>query len=182
MKWTILLAHLLVIWTMTVAEDTVPKLKIKVEESSDKIIVTCLDGYQFQSTNITAQTLEYKDENTNEYVCEKDKAPVSDEDQGKDQVKIYVKFRTCDNCIELDTTAAVGMVVGDLVATVLIGVAVYSIASQPKAKLITGKKTSSKMGLINNEASANEDPIGNYQPLNKRRMDKSEYSTLPERR
>ncbi|XP_071215176.1 T-cell surface glycoprotein CD3 delta chain-like [Salvelinus alpinus] len=173
MKWTILLAHLLVIWTMTVAEDTVPKLKIKVDDSSsDKIIVTCLDGYQFRSTNSTTKTLEYKDENTNEYVCEKDDV----------QAKIYVKFRSCDNCIELDTTAAVGMIVGDLVATVLIGVAVYSIASQPKATRITGKKTSSKMGLINNEASANEDPIGNYQPLNKRRMDKSEYSTLPERR
>ncbi|XP_055752263.1 T-cell surface glycoprotein CD3 delta chain-like [Salvelinus fontinalis] len=173
MKWTILLAHLLVIWTMTVAEDTVPKLIIEVKElSSDKITVSCLDGYQFPSTNTTTQTLEYKDENTKEYVCKKDDV----------QAKIYVKFRSCDNCIELDTTAAVGMVVGDLVATVLIGVAVYSIASQPKAKLITGKKTSSKMGLINNEASANEDPIGNYQPLNKRRMDKSEYSTLPERR
>ncbi|NP_001117093.1 CD3gammadelta-A precursor [Salmo salar] len=181
MKWTILLAHLLVIWTMTVAEGTVPKLKIKVEEfSSDKIIVSCPDGYTFQRTNISTQTLEYKDENSNEYICEK--APVSNEDQDKDQVKIYVKFRTCDNCIELDTTAAVGMVVGDLVATVLIGVAVYSIASQPKATLITGKKTSSKMGLICNEASANEDPIGHYQPLNKRRMDRSEYSTLPERR
>ncbi|XP_035627301.1 T-cell surface glycoprotein CD3 delta chain-like [Oncorhynchus keta] len=178
MKWTILLAHLLVIWTMTVAEDTVPKLKIKVEESSsDKIKLSCPDGLHFQNTNETDRTLEYKDENTNEYVCEKVKNPVSE-----DQVKIYVKFRTCDNCIELDTTAAVGMVVGDLVATVLIGVAVYSIASQPKATLITGKKTSSKMGLINNEASANEDPIGNYQPLNKRRMDRSEYSTLPERR
>nr|NP_001117193.1 CD3gammadelta-B precursor [Salmo salar]ABO10199.1 CD3gammadelta-B [Salmo salar]ABO10201.1 CD3gammadelta-B [Salmo salar] len=176
MKWTILLAHLLVIWTMTVAEGTVPKLQIKVEESSsDKIIVSCPDGYKFQRTNISNQTLEYKDENSNEYICEK-------EDQDKDQVKIYVKFRTCDNCIELDTTAAVGMVVGDLVATVLIGVAVYSIASQPKVTLITGKKTSSKMGLIRNEASANEDPIGHYQPLNKRRMDRSEYSTLPERR
>ncbi|CDQ58861.1 unnamed protein product [Oncorhynchus mykiss] len=177
MKWTILLAHLLVIWTMTVAEDSVSKLKIKVEESSsDKIKLSCPDGFHFQSTNETTRTLEYKDENTNEYVCEKD--PVSEEDQ----VKIYVKFRTCDNCVELDTTAAVGMVVGDLVATVLIGVAVYSIASQPKATLITGKKTSSKMGLINNEASANEDPTGNYQPLNKKRMDRSEYSTLPERR
>uniref|UniRef100_A0A674C4V0 T-cell surface glycoprotein CD3 delta chain-like n=1 Tax=Salmo trutta TaxID=8032 RepID=A0A674C4V0_SALTR len=174
MKWTILLAHLLVIWTMT-------ELKITVEESSsDKIKVSCPKDYQFQHTNITDQTLEYKDENTNEYICEK--ALGSNEDQNKAQVKIYVKFRTCDNCIELDTTAAVGMVVGDLVATVLIGVAVYSIASQPKATLITGKKTSSKMGLIRNEASANEDPIGHYQVLNKRRMDRSEYSTLPERR
>ncbi|XP_020364019.2 T-cell surface glycoprotein CD3 delta chain [Oncorhynchus kisutch] len=179
MKWIILLAHLLVIWTMTVAEDSVPKLKIKVEESSsDKIKLSCPDGFHFQNTNETTRTLEYKDENTNEYVCKKVNGLVSDDSN----VKIYVKFRTCDNCVELDTTAAVGMVVGDLVATVLIGVAVYSIASQPKATLITGKKTSSKMGLINNEASANEDLTGNYQPLNKRRMDRSEYSTLPERR
>uniref|UniRef100_A0A4W5M5Z5 Uncharacterized protein n=1 Tax=Hucho hucho TaxID=62062 RepID=A0A4W5M5Z5_9TELE len=171
MKWTVLLAHLLVIWTITVAEDS--KLKIKVEESSsDKIIVSCLDGFHFLNTNETTRTLEYKDENTNEYVCE----------NGEQQLKIYVKFRTCDNCIELDITAAVGMVVGDLVATVLIGVAVYSIASQPKATLTTGKKTSSKMGLIRNEASANVDPTSQYQPLNKRHMDRSEYSTLPERR
>ncbi|XP_064830515.1 T-cell surface glycoprotein CD3 delta chain-like [Oncorhynchus masou masou] len=182
MKWTILLAHLLVIWTITVAEDSVSKLEIKVKESSDKTEFSCPKGFNFQYTNETTQTLEYKDENTNEYVCEKATVPVSDENQVKDQVKIYVKFRTCDNCVELDTTAAVGMVVGDLVATVLIGVAVYSIASQPKATLITGKKTSSKMGLINNEASANEDLTGNYQLLNKRRMDRSEYSTLPERR
>ncbi|XP_041734764.1 T-cell surface glycoprotein CD3 delta chain [Coregonus clupeaformis] len=171
MKGTILLAHLLVIWTMTVPIDSEKaQLKIDVVESSDKITLTCANGVF--SNNEKSLELQYKDENTGEYVCNITGV----------MHNIFVKFRTCDNCIELDVAAAVAMVMGELVATVLIGVAVYCIASQPKATMTTGKKTSSKMGLIQNEASANLDPIGHYQPLNKRRMDKSEYSTLPERR
>lgn len=50
-------------------------------------------------------------------------------------------FPSCDKCIKLDTSMAVGMVVGVLVATVLIGVAVYCIASQPKGTLTAGKKS-----------------------------------------
>lgn len=57
------------------------------ESSSDKIKLSCPDGFHFQNTNETTRTLEYKDENTNEYVCEKDSV-------SEDQVKIYVKFRS----------------------------------------------------------------------------------------
>eukprot|EP00063_Salmo_salar_P043063 XP_014017898.1 PREDICTED: T-cell surface glycoprotein CD3 delta chain-like [Salmo salar] len=115
------------------------QLKMNVAESSDKITLSRVYGFTFSPNNETTHILDYKDENIGEFVCKKD---------GEEDRKIYVKCRTCDKCIKLDTSMAVGMVVGVLVATVLIGVAVYCIASQPKGTLTAGKKTSSKMGLM----------------------------------
>uniref|UniRef100_A0A8C7K038 Uncharacterized protein n=1 Tax=Oncorhynchus kisutch TaxID=8019 RepID=A0A8C7K038_ONCKI len=98
------------------------QLKIHVTESSDKITLSRVDGFTFSPNNETTHILDYKDENTGEFVCKKD---------GREDRKIYVKGRTCDECIKLDTDTAVGMVVG----------------------LFT---TSDKMGLIHNEASVNK--------------------------
>uniref|UniRef100_A0A4W5Q8T6 CD3 gamma/delta subunit Ig-like domain-containing protein n=1 Tax=Hucho hucho TaxID=62062 RepID=A0A4W5Q8T6_9TELE len=92
-------------------EDTIVPLKINVAESSDKTTLSCVDGFTFSPNNETTHILDYKVENTGEFVCKKD---------GEEDHKIYVKCRTCDKCIKLDTAAAVGMVVGVLVATVLI--------------------------------------------------------------
>uniref|UniRef100_A0A3Q1GN47 CD3 gamma/delta subunit Ig-like domain-containing protein n=1 Tax=Acanthochromis polyacanthus TaxID=80966 RepID=A0A3Q1GN47_9TELE len=36
----------------------------------------------------------------------------------------------CDNCIELDSGAIAGIAVGEVVATIVIGVAVYLVASK----------------------------------------------------
>ncbi|KAG7470807.1 hypothetical protein MATL_G00117840 [Megalops atlanticus] len=89
--------------------------------------------------------------------------------------KIFVKIRTCDNCIELDTSTVAGILVGDLVATVLIGVAVYFIASQPQGKPVyRGSKASDRQNLIQNQQN------DTYQPLTQGHS--SEYSQLEKRR
>uniref|UniRef100_A0A8C9Z2Q7 Uncharacterized protein n=1 Tax=Sander lucioperca TaxID=283035 RepID=A0A8C9Z2Q7_SANLU len=64
----------------------------------------------------------YDDVYTGEYTC------ISADN--KEESKIYVKFRTCNNCIELDVPSIVGIVIGNVAATIVIGVAVYLTASQ----------------------------------------------------
>uniref|UniRef100_A0AAY4ED26 Uncharacterized protein n=1 Tax=Denticeps clupeoides TaxID=299321 RepID=A0AAY4ED26_9TELE len=53
---------------------------------------------------------------------------------------IHVKFRTGENMIELDTPAVVGICVGNIIATILIGVSVYCIAAQPSQRTFSGSK------------------------------------------
>ncbi|KAL0972757.1 hypothetical protein UPYG_G00194400 [Umbra pygmaea] len=180
MSRVVLLANLLLIWAIVVFLDCIEgaELKIKVEESAGKVTLSCVDSSfsVYNKDNKIVSSLEYNDEKSGEYTCKEKEDEIDPKD------KIYVKFRKCDNCVELDMTATVGMVIGDLVATVLIGVAVYYIASQPRATLGTSKKASSQMVLIQNEAGAQSDSGGHYQRLNKRRQDTSEYSTLADRR
>lgn len=47
---------------------------------------------------------------------------------------VYVCFQACDNCIRVELGAIMGIIIGDVLATILIGVAVYSVALQPKAR------------------------------------------------
>ncbi|KAM9318493.1 uncharacterized protein KZ484_022733 [Pholidichthys leucotaenia] len=99
---------------------------IKLSECSDGIKLECTNN----DHNVTSEresrkemVLRYMDNNTGEYVCK----DAVDEEQGS---KIFVKFRTCDNCIELDLTSMIGIVIGDVVATIVVGVSVYLVASQ----------------------------------------------------
>uniref|UniRef100_A0AAQ4QPP2 CD3 gamma/delta subunit Ig-like domain-containing protein n=1 Tax=Gasterosteus aculeatus aculeatus TaxID=481459 RepID=A0AAQ4QPP2_GASAC len=109
-------ACLLLLWALTVFE---------VTDELNGIKLSCFNG---------TLPLPYEDDNTGEYQC------------GVDGTKIYVKFRTCDNCIELDEGAIAGMVVGNVVATLVIGVAVYLIASQtPIGAPSAGKKSNTPL-------------------------------------
>ncbi|KAM4627102.1 T-cell surface glycoprotein CD3 gamma chain isoform 1-T2 [Polymixia lowei] len=168
------LACLLLLWTFTAyvkcqAATLTPQ--IKVEEQPEGIKLTCPDGYNFTKDGESGNslTLVYEDEFTGEYICKK----------GDAEELIYVKFRTCDNCIELDPTAAVGIAVGDLVATILIGVAVYLIFSQPRTavtSVTSHKKRSDRQHLIPGGGNSNDvyqglkgRPTDAYDVLNHRR-------------
>ncbi|XP_027855117.1 T-cell surface glycoprotein CD3 delta chain isoform X2 [Xiphophorus couchianus] len=137
--------------------------KIKVQETADGIKLSC-DGNLMvtgNGKNGTEMTLSYRDDESGEYTCD-------------DDSQIYVKFRTCDNCIELDTSSIVSLAVGDIVATVVVGVAVYLIASQARTGQVKPtKKRSDKQNLIHNEAP--NDP--SYQPL-KYKRGRDEYDVL----
>ncbi|KAB5550123.1 hypothetical protein PHYPO_G00050090 [Pangasianodon hypophthalmus] len=65
-------------------------------------------------------------------------------------IQLLVQFRTCENCIDLDITALSFVIVGNLLATVLIAWAVYSITGQPKGRNFSGNKASDKVNLISN--------------------------------
>ncbi|XP_028856564.1 T-cell surface glycoprotein CD3 delta chain-like [Denticeps clupeoides] len=107
--------------------------------------------------------LEYKDENSGKYECRHSTTELSK--------IIHVKFRTGENMIELDTPAVVGICVGNIIATILIGVSVYCIAAQPSQRTFSGSKVSQasdRQNLIPNDSM--------YQPL--RKGQSSDYDQL----
>ncbi|KAJ8403728.1 hypothetical protein AAFF_G00345960 [Aldrovandia affinis] len=90
--------------------------------------------------------------------------------------KIYVKFRTCDNCIDLEAGTLAGIIVGEVMATALIGVAVYLLASHPQGKTYRqSNNASDRQNLIPNQQNDTT-----YQPLSHGHS--SEYSHLEPRR
>lgn len=59
-------------------------------------------------------------------------------------------FSACDNCVELDAPSIAGLAVGDVVATIVVGVAVYLIASQARAgQVIQTNKSKDNLSLFN---------------------------------
>ncbi|XP_075871357.1 T-cell surface glycoprotein CD3 gamma chain [Nelusetta ayraudi] len=144
---------LLLLGVMTAAAAQQPTISSKT--TSDGIVLTCETGTwtEMKNGNKTLK-LTYNDGNTGNYTCT----------SPENKAEIFVKFRTCDNCVELDPQSIAGLVVGSLVATVVIAVGVHLVASPPAtASVSTNKKRSDKEPLVRNEASQN-DP--NYQPLN----------------
>lgn len=150
-------------------DQTTKKNKITVTETAEGITLTC-EG----NSNVTGKhngkkspslILHYHDDNTGEYYCD-----------GDTDSKIYVKFRTCDNCVELDAPSIAGLAVGDVVATIVVGVAVYLIASQARAGQVAPikKRSENKNSFPRNERS-NDD---NYQKLRYNRGQKDEYDKL----
>ncbi|XP_034724053.1 T-cell surface glycoprotein CD3 gamma chain-like [Etheostoma cragini] len=152
-------ACLLLLWTLT-ASVSCDDSEIKVAVVSNGITLSCGSGTIVDSKNKRnlTQPLIYEDANTGEYEC-------SDSDQ-----KIFVKFRTCDNCIELDVPSIMGIVIGNMAATIVIGVAVYLTASQNRIGLVPSHKTSSDRQHIlpHDRSRATND---HYQPLKHRQTE-----------
>ncbi|KAF6717629.1 T-cell surface glycoprotein CD3 gamma chain [Oryzias melastigma] len=75
---------------------------------------------------------------------------------------LLLTLAACDNCVEFDMTSIASILVGNLVATAGIGVAVYLVASQTRTSQSPSnkKKRSDKQNLVQNEQSAAE---SNYQ-------------------
>uniref|UniRef100_UPI0037E9A24E T-cell surface glycoprotein CD3 epsilon chain-like n=1 Tax=Semicossyphus pulcher TaxID=241346 RepID=UPI0037E9A24E len=162
-------ACLLLLWTLAGAQENA---KIKVTSVSDGIKLSCDGGTMKSPSGFSVETLQYKDENSGEYSCERN----------GESTKIYVKFRTCDNCIQLDTGSIVGLVVGDVLATIVIGVAVYIVASQNRTgQKTSNKKSSDRQPLFPSERS-NRAPNDDYQPLKPRGGQKDTYDVLTNRR
>ncbi|KAM8902296.1 T-cell surface glycoprotein CD3 gamma chain [Spinachia spinachia] len=145
-------ACLLLLWTLTAPVSGDADFDFEVTEGVDGIAVICRDKNKLEEAH-SNRTLEYKDSNSKEYECDEEKGP-----------KIFVKFRTCYNCIELDEGSVAGMVVGNVVATLVIGVAVYLVASQtPIGAPSAGNKSSDRQPISPNDMSSPTDD--HYQPL-----------------
>uniref|UniRef100_A0A3P9LU98 Uncharacterized protein n=1 Tax=Oryzias latipes TaxID=8090 RepID=A0A3P9LU98_ORYLA len=116
-------------------------------EYTNSVKLSCPGGQIRDQNDKRNDSLEllYKDENTGKYDCMKDDSALS---------HIFVKFRTCDNCVEFDMTSIVSILVGNLVATTGIGVAVYLVASQTRtSRGPSKKKRSDKQQLVPNDVS-----------------------------
>lgn len=173
-------ACLLLLWTLTasVSSNSGEKDKITVTKESDGIKVSCGGSKTLfkDETEVESGKLEYNDENTGEYSC-----ALLNEKVLTEETKIFVKFRTCDNCIELDLTSIFGLVVGDVVATIVIGWAVYLVASQTRSGPIAShKKGSDRQHLVPNEVS-NRGSSDHYQPLRHQGGKKETYDVLNRR-
>ncbi|XP_056297208.1 T-cell surface glycoprotein CD3 delta chain-like [Pseudoliparis swirei] len=173
---SVLPACWLLLWTLTAPVGCIPGSEIEVSEiegseievteTPDGIKLSCTDKYQLQGGDgRSVDSLDYRDENTGEYRCVR-----RDGGEEPEGAKIYVKFRTCDNCIELDLASITGIVVGDVVATLLIGVTVYLIAAQSRSAAVTAlKKSSDRQHLVLNETT--QAPNDHYQTLLGRQRD-----------
>ncbi|XP_073344124.1 T-cell surface glycoprotein CD3 gamma chain-like [Pagrus major] len=173
---SILPACLLLLWTLTVFVSCQEDAEIIVKTVSDGIVLQC-KGKKMRSEKDTAVEsipLGYKDDNTGEYTC------VNDDNSDTDLPKIYVKFRSCDNCIELDEGSIIGLAIGNLVATIVIGVAVYLVVSQTRISPNTShKKSSDRQHLVSNEMPRGTND--HYQPLNTRTVQGGQYDVLHKR-
>ncbi|XP_068601469.1 T-cell surface glycoprotein CD3 gamma chain-like [Brachionichthys hirsutus] len=134
---------------------------------SDGVDLSCGDKYVLQSSGgDTIAHLQYRDDNTGEYTC----VPKAGGGEAGTEAgpKIYVKFRTCENCVQLDVPTITGLIVGNLLTTIVVGVAVYLIASQ-SGPIASRQKSSDKQLLLVPNAvggGASTDP---YQPLQLKR-------------
>ncbi|XP_039578099.1 T-cell surface glycoprotein CD3 delta chain [Passer montanus] len=87
------------------------------------------------------------------YVCE----------TGGKRSSLQVHYRMCQNCIEVDAPTISGIVIADVVATLLLAVAVFCITGHDRGH---ASRASDKQNLISNEL---------YQPLGER---EEQYSRL----
>ncbi|XP_058865732.1 T-cell surface glycoprotein CD3 delta chain-like isoform X2 [Acipenser ruthenus] len=82
--------------------------------------------------------------------------------------------KACNNCIQLEAGTVAGIVVGDVIATVLIAVAVYCVSSQQKSGAYISNKASDRQNLLMNDGNNMV-----YEPLRER--DDGAYSKLAPR-
>ncbi|XP_060928452.1 T-cell surface glycoprotein CD3 gamma chain-like [Limanda limanda] len=158
---------LLLLWTLP---DTAAVDHIAVSTTLEGIKLTCKgENVSFEKTYNVSQLLPYQDEQTGEYHCIK-------RGSNDSVAKIFVKFRTCDTCIELDPVSIAGIAIGDAVATIVLGVAVYLVASQA-GPVSSNKKASDRQPPAETRSSrAPNDP---YQRLRfKNGARKDEYDVI----
>ncbi|KFR05170.1 T-cell surface glycoprotein CD3 delta chain, partial [Nipponia nippon] len=155
--------------SLAVASWGVRGQKVIVKEASGKVFLQCLMEGQ-KSLQIQWR----KDGNMIGNATQLDLGAVYDDPRGtytceleggSKRSSLQVHYRMCQNCIEVDAPTISGIVVADVVATVLLAVAVYCITGQDKGRM---SRASDRQNLIANEQL--------YQPLGER--DDGQYSRL----
>lgn len=133
----------------------------KATDGQNEVTLVCPDGIwvlEGDKVGDATMTVKYENDASREYQCQK--GPEPDKDVEYLKGKIYVRLRLCENCIDLEWSALTGIIMGNIVATILIGVAVYSISTQSKGPSFSSNKASQesdRRNLIPNDST--------YQPL-----------------
>uniref|UniRef100_A0AAQ6AD19 CD3 gamma/delta subunit Ig-like domain-containing protein n=1 Tax=Amphiprion ocellaris TaxID=80972 RepID=A0AAQ6AD19_AMPOC len=152
--------------------------KIQVTDRHDGVRLDCGTEYHIEAPGDEPKdSIELKnlEDLTEEYTCVK-------KDSGEKGSKILVNIRTCDNCIELNKAAIAGLAVGEVLATIVIGVAIYLVASKAgTGPAPTNKKSSDRQHLVPNEVT-NRPTNDHYQPLRPKGGQKDTYDVLTNRR
>ncbi|KFP25751.1 T-cell surface glycoprotein CD3 delta chain, partial [Colius striatus] len=140
--------------------------KVIVKEVSRKVFLQC-------ATDKPTQIMWWKDGNNIENKTQLDLGAIYSDPRGvyvceieggKKSSPLQVHYRMCQNCIEVDAPTISGIVVADVIATMLLAVAVYCITGH-KGRL---SRASDRQNLIANEQL--------YQPLGER--NEGQYSQL----
>nr|XP_057936283.1 T-cell surface glycoprotein CD3 epsilon chain-like [Doryrhamphus excisus] len=160
------------------------KTDITVEPGTGQITIVCTGNNTIVSTNgdYVKFPLKFKDENSGEYKCvPKNLTP--EKARHATGTTIFVKFRSCDNCVELDVLSIAGLVAGEVMATTVLGVAVYLVASQAHAGFTSPQhKSSDRKHLISKEPNRRV-PNDDYQELLRHKGGRKEiYDTLSDKR
>ncbi|KAM7413534.1 hypothetical protein PAMA_020759 [Pampus argenteus] len=177
-RQNVLTACLLLLWTLTAfvnCDKEDPDITVKNVLGGIKL--HCKSGditYPNRSVIAGEAQLKYHDDNTGLYSCGDSASETS--------THIFVKFRTCDNCVEFNEASIAGLVIGNVVATTVVAVAVYLVASQAQIGPVSShKKSSDRHHLVPNEIS-NRAANDHYQPLKRKNDQKDMYDVLQNRK
>ncbi|POI24034.1 hypothetical protein CIB84_012218 [Bambusicola thoracicus] len=159
----------LLLASVAVAKLGVHGQNIIVKEVSGKVFLQCPKGKEGDNKKISWQ----KDGNDLGNMTQLDLGAIYDDPRGTYTClldgtvhsTLQVHYRMCQNCIEVDAPTISGIVVADVVATVLLAIAVYCITGQDKGLM---SRASDRQNLIANDQL--------YQPLGER--NDGQYSQL----
>ncbi|KAF5921220.1 T-cell surface glycoprotein CD3 delta chain [Diceros bicornis minor] len=144
----------------------VSPFEISVEEIEDRVVLTCNTGITLLegtngtwyngSVNLGKRILDPR----GVYSCDK-----ADEKAKRSIVQVY--YRMCQNCVELDSATLAGIVITDIIATLLLALGVYCFAGHETGRL---PRAADAQALLRNDQL--------YQPLRDR--NDAQYSRLGE--
>ncbi|XP_004456379.2 T-cell surface glycoprotein CD3 delta chain [Dasypus novemcinctus] len=145
----------------------VSPFKISVEELEDKVLLNCdnnitrLEGTEgtLLSGNKLLDLGKRVLDPRGVYQCN------TTDDKTSQTSTLQVYYRMCQNCVELDSATLAGIIVTDVIATLLLALGVYCFA---------GHETGRLSGAVDTQALLRNDQL--YQPLRDR--DDVQYSRL----
>ncbi|XP_003472704.1 T-cell surface glycoprotein CD3 delta chain [Cavia porcellus] len=148
----------------------VKPFQIPVEENEDRVSVSCNTTVQW-----LGGTVGIRQENGTRldlgsrlldprglYMC------LGTDDNAKKESTVQVYYRMCQNCVELDSGTLAGIIITDIIATLLLALGVYCFA---------GHETGRPSEAADTQALLKNDQL--YQPLRDR--EDAQYSRLGEK-
>eukprot|EP00062_Callorhinchus_milii_P025701 gi/632986965/ref/XP_007910534.1/ PREDICTED: T-cell surface glycoprotein CD3 gamma chain [Callorhinchus milii] len=157
-----------VVVTVVLFGDMHANLHAKIQKNGITLQCPHSKGWEKDGVNYTMKVsgenvnlVKLSDKDTGEYTCF----------DGHHDISAFVFVRLCQNCVQLDTSTISGIVVGDLIATLLIALATYCVSSSLNRE--GAHQESDRQSLV----PINDDNV--YQHLGNRVN--SEYSELTPR-
>ncbi|XP_023373107.1 T-cell surface glycoprotein CD3 delta chain [Otolemur garnettii] len=146
----------------------VSPLKTPMEELEDKVLLNCDSGITwltgtmgtFLASNTSLDLGKRVLDPRGVYMCSET------HEQAVKTSTVQVYYRMCQNCVELDPATLTGIIIGDIIATLLLALGVYFFVGHETGRL--------SGGAADTQALLRNDQV--YQPLRDR--DDVQYSHL----
>ncbi|XP_076781072.1 T-cell surface glycoprotein CD3 delta chain [Arvicanthis niloticus] len=141
--------------------------RIEVTEYEDKVFVNCKTNITLLDGTVEGWFAKNKTLNLGKGILDPRGMYLCDgaDEVTKEVSTIQVYYRMCQNCVELDSVTMAGVVITDLIATLLLALGVYCFA---------GHETGRLSGAADIQALLKNEQL--YQPLRDR--DDAQYSRL----